>query len=206
MNIVTIDFDIIMKPDINLYNGMLENDLVIDDFIKEHELLKNLKADLYIYEYITRYLTKVIKRIDAKNVYFIKDHDTIVKYLNDNERFNLWNIDHHHDITYDDENVTLPIINCHCGDWVKYLMDRKKIKYYTWISNNNSYEPGEEVRENYKYNQLLLEESNLDKLALETDKLFICLSPPWVPDYYTPLYQAWIAICEEYYEEPFKVI
>ena len=44
------------------------------------------------------------------------------------------------------------------------------------------------------------------KLADNIDKIFICKSPAWVPEYYLPLFDAWIAICEEYYGKPFKVI
>lgn len=205
MNVVSIDFDIIMEPDINLYNDWIEGDLGVNDFIKEHKLLENLKANLSIYEYLTRFLIQAIKQIDAKKVYFINSHDTIVKYIDD-KSINLWNIDHHHDIAYTDENVALPVVNCNCGDWVKFLFDGRMIKEYTWIGNPNSLEPNEEVQKYYKYKHKMLQEFNLEKLVGNIDVLFICKSPEWLPEHYEPLFNAWIAICEEYYEEPFKII
>ena len=205
MNVVSIDFDIIMKPDINLYNDWIEDDLGVNDFIKEYKVLENVKADLYIYEYLTRFLLKVIKRIDASKVYFIESHETVAKYI-DQTFCNLWNIDHHHDITYNEENIALPLINCNCGDWVKFLMDSKKVKQYVWIGNSNSVEPDESVQNHYQYEQKVLEEFNLDKLAQQTDMLFICKSSDWLPEHYAPLFDAWIAICEEYYEESFHII
>ena len=204
-NIVTIDFDIIMEPDINLYNNWVSDEENVNDFIKEYKVLENLKADLYIYEHLTRYITKVIQKLEPKNIYFIESHETIARFTG-TEVFNLWNIDHHHDITYDDDNIILPIINCNCGDWVKYLMDFKRIHKYTWIANENSIDPHEDVDKNYQYEKRTLKEYNLDKLAEQTDALFICRSSTWVPEYYFPLFDAWIAICEEYYKESFHII
>ena len=205
MNVVSIDFDIIMGPDINLYNGWVEGDVGVNDYIQEHKILENLKADLSVYNYLTRFLIKAIKTVGPENVYFIESHETIVKYVGNN-RINLCNIDHHHDISYEEENVALPMITYNCGDWIKYLFDDKKIKDYTWIGNPNSFEPGENVQKYYKYTQKTLKEFNIDKIAKNIDMLFICKSPEWIPEHYLPLYDAWIAICEEYYEEPFKVI
>lgn len=205
MNIVSIDFDIIMEPDINLYNNWVNDSCGIDKFVKDYSLLEYLKADLNIYEYLTRFLIKVIQKIGYENIFFIKDHNTLIKYT-ENKVFNLWNIDHHHDITYDEENIIAPILDPGCGNWIKYLMDYNKIKEYTWINNKNSISPNEEVLKYYKCQKYLLKEYNLNSLVEKIDKLFICQSPEWIPEYYLPLFDAWIAICEEYYGKPFKVI
>lgn len=206
MNVVSIDFDIIMEPDINLYNDWVEGDLGINDYVNEHKVLENLKADLYSYEYLTRFLMKAIQKVDAKNVYFIESHETITNFLNENS-VDLWNIDHHHDIFYEDEeDVTLPLLTCTCGNWVKYLFDRKKVRKYTWIGNDNSIKPDDEVEKHYPHEEKRLKETNLNKLTEQVDILFICRSPEWVPEYYFPLFDAWIAICEEYYNETFHII
>ena len=85
-------------------------------------------------------------------------------------------------------------------------MDFKRIHKYTWIANENSVDPHEDVDKNYQYEKRILKEYNLDKLAEQTDALFICRSSTWVPEYYFPLFDAWIAICEEYYKESFHII
>lgn len=207
MNVVSIDFDIIMEPDINLYNNWVgtDGDNGVNDLIQEYSLLDHLKADLNIYEYLTRFLIKVIKKIDYENIYFIENHDTLVRYIG-NSAINLWNIDHHHDITYDEENVSMPVLECYCGNWIKYLMDYKKIKQYTWIKNANSIEPMEHVSKIYNHEEKILKEYNLDNLIEKIDRLFICKSPEWIPRHYLPLFDAWIAICEEHYGKSFKVI
>lgn len=205
MNVVSIDFDIIMEPDINFYNNWVADNTGINDYIKEYKILENLKANLYIYEYLTRFLIQTIKTIESNKIFFIESHETITKLI-DESSFNLYNIDHHHDIYYDDKNITLPLLDCTCGNWIKFLMDAKKIKKYTWIKNSNSDEPDGDVAKYYKHEQKILQETNLTKIAEDIDILIICRSPEWVPEYYFPLFDAWIAICEEYYGEPFKII
>ena len=206
MNVVTIDLDIIMEPNINLYNDWVGTESYIDDFIKDHSLLENIKANFYIYEYLTRYIIKTIKKLSANKVFFITNHDTIINYI-EKGIVNLYNIDHHHDIFYgEDEEINLPLLTPSCGNWVKYLFDNKKIKQYTWIKNSNSIEPTNNITKVYKHTTNLLKLVNLNELAENTDMLFICASPEWVPTNFMPLFDSWIAICEEYYGEPFKVI
>ena len=48
MKILSIDFDIIMAPDINLYNNLVPR-LTIDDIIDHHPCFAGLHADLSHY-------------------------------------------------------------------------------------------------------------------------------------------------------------
>ena len=63
MNIVSIDFDIIMEPDINLYNDWVGVDNLegINTYIKDYKILENLKANLSIYEYLTKFLINLFQ-------------------------------------------------------------------------------------------------------------------------------------------------
>ena len=59
MNVLSIDFDIIMAPSINLYNNMVPR-IKWDDLLKSLPNLTTTPADLNIYSSILRYLLKVI--------------------------------------------------------------------------------------------------------------------------------------------------
>ena len=59
MNVLSIDFDIIMAPSINLYNNMVPG-TKWDDLLKILPNLATTPADLHIYSFILRYLLKVI--------------------------------------------------------------------------------------------------------------------------------------------------
>ena len=59
MNVLSIDFDIIMAPSINLYNNMVPG-IRWDDLLKNLPNLATTPADLNIYSSILRYLLKVI--------------------------------------------------------------------------------------------------------------------------------------------------
>ena len=59
MNVLSIDFDIIMAPSINLYNNMVPG-TQWDDLLKNLPNLATTPADLHIYSSILRYLLKVI--------------------------------------------------------------------------------------------------------------------------------------------------
>ena len=59
MNVLSIDFDIIMAPSINLYNNMVPG-TNWDDLLKSLPNLATTPADLHIYSSILIYLLKVI--------------------------------------------------------------------------------------------------------------------------------------------------
>ena len=72
MNIVTIDFDIIMGPSIGVYNNAVNEDFKVDSIIEDYPFLSNVPADLNIYEYLTRYIVDVIKVLPQDKIQFIR--------------------------------------------------------------------------------------------------------------------------------------
>ncbi len=138
MTVTTIDFDIIMAPAIESYNDLISEEQGMTQLCKQYPYFNYAEADLYIYEYLTRFLIAISKKIDANKIYFISNHELAYEILiNLKEPFELINIDHHHDINYFDE-WDKPIIMPDDGNWVKALFDRNKITKYTWIGNPNS--------------------------------------------------------------------
>ena len=187
MNVVSIDFDIIMAPSIEFYNNFTN-----DKFLFDNPLLKVCNADLSIYRKLTTWFFKNLKNVDYENIIFIKSHEQIVNYINKNDI--IFNIDHHHDLGYDEKEIN----NCNCGNWAKYLLEKNIINNYTWIHNYNSVPP------RYfdgKIEQCAFGDYNLD--FLEAEKVIICLSPEWIPPQYHQLLYSWMDICGKGFEEKY---
>lgn len=207
MNIVTIDFDIIMGPSIGVYNNAVNEDFKVDSIIEDYPFLSNVPADLNIYEYLTRYIVDVIKVLPQDKIQFIRSHEQIVPLVSKYRDANLINIDHHHDIGYEIEDWTKPIVGKpQCGNWVKKLFDTKVINHYDWVSNPLSDVLPDEVTELYAVEDHLLKDYSLINLTKNTDVLIICQSFEWVPRMYQPLFYTWVGIYEEMTDRKYTLI
>ena len=98
MNVLSIDFDIIMAPVIEYYNNMVPK--------KDWEQIQNEnpgmitpKADLHHFNFIIQLLEKHLNNID--NLYIAFNHKKIIDFLENEESFSIINIDHHHDLGYE---------------------------------------------------------------------------------------------------------
>lgn len=140
MKILTIDFDIIMSPSIDLYNDFDEG---VNEFLDKFDFIGILEANLELY----RNLTQIILTNKDK-IKFIYDHHDIVEFLKDvEEPIELHNIDYHHDLGYGEDmpwHRPLRENEYHEGNWVKYLYDLEKIKSYIWYKDYKSSDPVEE--------------------------------------------------------------
>lgn len=201
MKILSIDFDIIMAPSIGFYNNLVGEEDPVEDYVEQFSFITNLPADLYIYEYLTRCILLSLQH-NVKKIYFIDGHDKIINAIPKDEPVEIINVDHHHDIGYEIENWRLPLLTPNCGNWVKYLKDRKMIDKYTWI-HNEEFDPVNEDGEKYLDKEVSLSKINLEKIAKEIDCLVICASYEWVPPIYHPLYQTWQTLCELAVTNPF---
>lgn len=200
--ILTIDFDIIMSPSINLYNDLINDRRTIDAIVKEYPALEYcLKADLYIYEFLTRIIGKVFNKINKNDVYFISEHHNIVKLIQEKEII-LYNIDHHHDLGYSEVSNLKSKPNC--GNWVKFLWNQGKIKEYYWFHNSNS-----ELPYRQKDKEIVTKESELSEINSEMfadfDKIILCNSPQWIPVEYQSLFQLWIGMAEIMKERRYQI-
>lgn len=204
--ILTIDFDIIMAPSIQLYNDIIGDQKGINKVIKNYPLLEyTLTGDFFIYETLTRELMKLFKRVSAEKVKFISEHQTLIKLTEEFDRFDLINIDHHHDIGYNSTRPTTKIVRPECGNWVKYLSDKNKINQYIWIHNENSNFPENGLSKPYLYDSVEIKNFNFDAIE-QIDKLIICNSPQWIPPNIQGLFMAWVSIAEEFYGKSFSIL
>jgi hypothetical protein len=192
-----------MTPCINLYNNLVPR-MNWDDF-ENFPQMKLLTADLTHYQKLTNWLIKIIQKIDKENIYIIEDHGQILKYLPSNEKLNIYNIDHHHDCGYEmDENKIINNeLKLHCGNWGLMIKQEDMLNNFYWINNRNSIYPPEEKRL-VNFNSYDLINFNLDNLPVP-DKLILCLSEPWVPPMFRPLFFTWLDILNEHYHTRFEI-
>ena len=102
MNILSIDFDIIMAPDINLYNNLVspseDGMRNITKLAEDHPLLQGCRADLGHYQRIVEILMNVIYGMGVEDIRISYSHEDIKNVLNDLSNVTVYNIDHHHDL------------------------------------------------------------------------------------------------------------
>lgn len=201
LRILTIDFDIIMAPSIQLYNDIIRDNKGIDKIIQQYPLLEyTLSGDFFIYELLTGQLIKIIKQIKSEDISFIREHQQIIKLLDEKEKIELINIDHHHDLGY--EGLSKKIIFPNCGNWVKYLIDKDLVESYIWVHNDNSDFPNNKIFINEEYN---INDFDFSRL-INIDKLIICNSPQWVPPNFQALFTSWIGIVENFFERNYNLL
>lgn len=161
--------------------------------------MKLLTADLNHYKKLTNWLIKIIKKIPSNNIIIIEDHGQIVKYLKSMSEINIYNIDHHHDLGYDDNKEK----KLNCGNWGLILKDLNLLNNFYWIKNENSLDIPPENKK-FDFQSFNLSDYDLDLLPIP-DKLVLCLSEPWMPPIFRPLFFTWLDILNNYYNTKFEI-
>ena len=191
MNVLSIDFDIIMAPDINLYNDMVgtspDGERSIETRIQQYPLLNGCRADLNHYQRLVTYILEVIQSLNVEDIRISFSHEDIKNTLQGLEDVHIYSIDHHHDLGYFQPNKDPNEAedHCSCANWGECFFNKGVITSFTWLNNNNS-GPLPPQWEN-KINVVDLQDVEFNTLPL-MNKLFICLSPEWVPKMYHPLF------------------
>lgn len=205
MNIVTIDFDIVMHWSIQFYNDLLDDDTTIESIMSENphaNFIPNI--DLYLYKYITEYILQCISRLPKDRIKFIESHEEVTDFFEGvDQKFNIFNIDHHHDIAYDKDDIENEIEELTCGNWVKYLFEKygSNFQEYIWIYDEESIHFEGNIPFKRKISKYNIKEYNLYNLAKTTDYLFICKSTPWIPSNEQNLYSIWELIVDYFYKK-----
>lgn len=193
MNVLSIDFDIVMAPDINLYNGLVggEQNHTVDNLISQHNFLQYVGMDYEHFNKIFLFLSDIIKYIQPEDIRISYNHEDIKYLLNDCTNVCIYNIDHHHDLNYKEEEDFIECPTCSCANWGKYFLEKGIIEKYIWLKNSNSITK----KDLYKFpwsnkieSRNLMEIDSLSSYLPKIDKMFICLSPEWVPKKYHSLF------------------
>lgn len=200
--ILSIDFDIIMSPCIQLYNNYSTDDW--EALCSHFEILKFAKPDYIHFKRLLQLLLKLSKSMKKENIHFIVSHEMIATYVDENidDTISLINIDHHHDIAYVDKDVENKIEYLNCGNWVKYLSEKGKLENYVWIKNEDSTDYTEDIK--FNFSSIPIIECNLETIDTP-DELFICLSPQWIPPHLRCLFYIIVDIFNSIYDTEFKI-
>ena len=197
--IVSIDFDIIMAPSIPLYNDKVP--ALSWDALLEDPYMKLLIIDPEHYSKIFKYIIHCSQFLSKEQIHFIEDHGQAVRYIT--EPCDLINIDHHHDLGYEDLNPQKDDSQSPtCANWVEYLQQQSLVHNYMWINNANSI-----PKESMPFWTTIKDFRNI---AIEDlpipDELIICLSEPWVPYTYRPLFYTLMDYCNDKYNTHFDIL
>jgi len=156
-------------------------------------------ADFENYQMLTNLILNFVPSLSAEDIIICSDHDYVARYIIDiNKEVSLVNIDHHHDVTYklDDDQIL------NCSNWVKILKDKNLCLNYFWIHNINSIHPAPEQFDKYIDAKSTIKQLNIDTL-MSPSKLFLCLSPQWVPPFYHKLFYLWLDLLNRQYNTHF---
>lgn len=209
LNILSIDLDYILAPCINLYNDFVFASNPPQKIWDNLNSLRNIDSHIsyddenlkFIFDVFTFALFNLK---DKNNVTFATNHDAILfdlaskKY--EKNTFNIFNIDHHHDIFYN-ENGRKEIDdydNAGVSNWVWYLDKHKKIENYSWICNPNSLFPQCEIKSIGKMNGCTKDKIPQIFDVKKWDYIFICNSPHWFPRKYDVFFNMLIDIYKNF--------
>ena len=123
----------------------------------------------------------------------------IIDNMHLEDPFFLYNVDFHHDIAYDEDEIKGSVEIVDCGNWVKYLFQKYKDLFnkYVWIKTKES--------EDYDYTNFFsrrfktedIDRFDFHSLSKKTDLLVICMSPAWVPHEQLELFKLWQKLFEQ---------
>ena len=191
--ILSIDFDIIMAPSIELYNDKVPG-LSQEKLIEVFPILEYCQADMSHYQKLLSYLLEIVPKMSPDNIHIAFSHQTILKYIPKDEENHIVNIDHHHDLGYEEDLIEKKMDTC--ANWAKSLFLRNQIESYTWMNNSNSSKLPENIENRTKFKEKIhiRDFRDFDMSYPVPDILFICLSPEWVPLNYRPLFYSMLDV------------
>ena len=202
--LLTIDFDIIMFPNIWNYDNDIYNigeghgvELLEDDYPEIASTIANLNN----YKRITSYILYLCKHGYADRIHFIEDHKDVLKYVDKEYEWECENIDSHSDVRSGDFDIEEIPNRLNAGNWVYYFFKEFNLKKYTYIRG------GDEEKENYWVDSSYLSDYDMYIQGLDTynfdtkripDVVVLCASYPWVTTQFWPLFEVWKDIVNNY--------
>lgn len=148
---------------------------------------------------------------DVKKIVFADHHHLITTELQDYNNIILHNIDHHHDIVYNDEQVVnIKENEIKSPHWVGNLLYQGRLKQYYWYKNVNS----QFIRDGFFGEQLLLENEclfnyyeNLNELDnIPFDMMFLCKSPFYTPGEFQLVYNIYTDYIKYHHSDKLKEV
>lgn len=177
---LSIDLDVIMEW--NTYSRFINHDVSPELAWKIAELIgQEIKeVNLKYNENVLEKLCTILERNQYVETIIIEEHDEIIKVLKERgPKWDVYNADFHHDITYDNDDSTLTIEN-----WVRHGKNDGIIDEYIWLYRTMSEHPTKRLFV-YKGDNILDVSADLFP---KLDLIVICISKHFTPiNYWIPL-------------------
>ena len=194
--ILSVDFDWIMRPCIEAYNGMCGNAHNLNDLVDSWDYILHRLQDMPLhcceeqFADLALFLKTVTKTLPADHIYFILNHDEVfdvLKKYDCTEEVIIVNVDHHHDFGYPTKDSPEPFSKyLTVANWVHCLHNEKRLAHYTWVGNNNSEGMSmvaEKLQEKFSFY------TDLRKIDhLRYDDVIVCFSQEWIPPNVRPMF------------------
>ncbi len=211
-NILSLDMDIFVWECIELYNNVFNlpcgegGEKQWIDLERRLHLEKFLCFDDVLFNAVLSLLKDKFKDVAKEHIYFIKDHDAALTAICGQgipvgDTINLYNLDHHHDIYYDDrqKEEVERFDFASLASWVYYLGYNKVLNKNIWLNDKYS---APLLKEEKNHLRFPFEEywlSNyIDKLKeIDFDKIIICKSPDYFANKFWDKFDALIKEAEE---------
>jgi hypothetical protein len=150
-------------------------------------LIKNAEPDMQKFE-LLKQLVSSIHPQSKDDVCFIDAHKQMIQVVpelvGESDLFVLYNVDHHHDMGYDNDrniNEKTGELNIDSSNWVCALTGfyPERFLQYVWIGNQNS---NTEVKDLQLMRPDYIITINLEAfMDVHFDKVILCRSNAWVP-------------------------
>lgn len=209
-NVLSIDMDYIMNPTIGLYNDWVSfgeyKTMKPEEFwqalYKKIDMEPHLEYDKEALLYIVKTFSRAIASLPKDAIYFSLEHDGILNFLCADEKkigetYEIYNIDHHHDIYYGQEQKDLidRFDYTDPANWVYYLGKNKKIEEYHWLRGSNSVPfELEGVLDLYFPIDMETPKEEIDNIKF--DYVFVCCSKFFYPPKFTQFFDMLKLIAE----------
>ena len=199
--LLSIDMDWLMGRCITLYSNYYD-ELDGDNYFQSHkEYWDKLNAKhpgvdskLSYYEdgfEKLKLLVEKCKNLPEENILFAQEHQQIGKMIKKIDLCDVYNIDYHHDVFYNDHQKARAEAGRFSSDnWVWCTYKLNKLNSYYWVSTNQfmlkNLKPQQKVEQEF-FDSIKL--TPIDKIMDETfDYLFVCISEHYFPYKYRYLY------------------
>ena len=202
VNILSIDFDWIMEPSIEIYNDIVSSEDGPWAAFQERAPGVKMECSFSKYEDLCTFLgTHTNPRLTSKDILICNEHHELFHFIEKiNRPFNLYNIDHHHDCGYavDKEYQSIETayqtLGLTCGNWVYALAKDHPDLFlsYNWICNYNSVPPINELFTLVPHFMSSRDLQTIDRIHF--DKICLCQSSQWIPPEYRPLFRAMLGL------------
>ena len=199
MRILSIDFDFFQNtdketietcyPDGIDYSTSMSSVIWANHYAKYNKLNK-VSIDKYLYLEILEIITKQHKYIP---ICVAQSHVCIYKFIEELKKVNpeeilkIVNIDLHHDVCNDNEELD-------CGNWISHIVETYPGTQIGWIARDTSLDIFDLTKEEILDIGI---ETNFKKIKnIQFDAIFICRSDMWLPPHLDEYFDKLILKCK----------